>query len=1039
MTQLDKVLQVLEYEGAPAFLTGDQLGADPDFGHIFRRAREECQLRGVYLLRGGLYQGEQSNVPVVYVCEASTDEAARQIHQQVWNQNVVPFLLVVSPRLVRLYSGFRYQRRETEEQNSEAGVLRILRDYNDIATVLQPFRATSIDSGELWKQWGDSVTPETRVDWQLLSSLEALDEWLRDQGIDDRFLTHSIIGKFVYLHYLRQRRILSDRKLEVDWGIRPEYVFGAHARLQSFLDLVDHVDEWLNGSVFPLPHSKIRELGAERLRKVAGVFMGETLGGQLPLGFDVYDFSLIPIETLSVIYEQFLHTARHHSGKSQGKARGAYYTPIPLVNFMLDRLDTRSPLKAGMRVLDPSCGSGAFLVQCFRKLIERQLRPNLGTKPKPSEVRRLLVDHIFGVDTDQDACQIAELSLLLTLLEHVEPPDLTSTTFKLPQLRDRNIFCGNAFDEDAPWAKTLFSEGFDWIVGNPPWIELSQQPDEVDKPVLSWMEDHKETKPVGGNQVAEAFAWRASDLADPDGCVALLLPAMTLFKYESAHFRRKFFEAQKVWSIANFANLAEVLFGGRSRLPAAAFFYSPNRAGDSPPQTVEAYSPMVANQLWNYPGRTRRRKETWSIVINASEIKEIPYRDVQSGEALPWKIAMWGSELDRRLITRVGQRFPTIGRLEDEKRIAVSQGMELRSSSQAKTQATEHHPELEGLKTLDVNHLKRRRYLLHFPETSLTRIRAEQTFVSKRAGFTRRMSVSKPPHVIVGAARTFAVYSEETLVVPARQIGISSSNDQKPLLKALALYLNSDFVAYQEFLTTTQAGIQKTLSTLKSLRSLPVPFSVASAATEWEALYDRFEKEAHPNGDFNRGDLIRELNDLTFDALKLTAAERAAVYDLVHIRLGLTQGKVGQSAVRPASENELRSYAETLRDELDGFVGDDGPASARHRIRILFDGGSGLVEVRVISGTSTRQAVQIFHASDRGGLELEKARIHLNQEVAQWVYFNRNLRVYEGSTTYILKPRQRLHWMVTQAMQDAGEIISETIKPHHRRNEIAAG
>src|ERR1035438_1988004 len=226
-----------------------------------------------------------------------------------------------------------------------------------------------------------------------------------------------MIGKFVYLHYLRQRDILSNSRLE-QWGVDPEHIF---TRLTTFTDLVQNVDEWLNGSVFPISANKIKEFGADRLRKMASVFRGEeAMSGQLPL-FDIYDFSFIPIETLSVIYEQFLHSTLRPSGKSEGKVKGAYYTPVPLVNYMLDKLDSRKPLQAGMRVLDLSCGSGAFLVQCYRKLIERRLQ-ELGRHLRPAELGRILTNHIFGVDIDEDACQIAELSLALTLLEYVDPP-----------------------------------------------------------------------------------------------------------------------------------------------------------------------------------------------------------------------------------------------------------------------------------------------------------------------------------------------------------------------------------------------------------------------------------------------------------------------------------------------------------------------------------------------------------------------------------------------------------------------------------------
>src|ERR1039457_6445422 len=117
------------------------------------------------------------------------------------------------------------------------------------------------------------------------------------------------------------------------------------------------------------------------------------------LDFDAYDFSYIPIETLSVIYQQFLHAAEYAHGRSEGRERGAYYTPVPLAHFILDTLDRRKPLKEGMRVLDPACGSGVFLVQCYRKLIESRIRQHHGVVPAPEELSSLLTRHLFGIAT----------------------------------------------------------------------------------------------------------------------------------------------------------------------------------------------------------------------------------------------------------------------------------------------------------------------------------------------------------------------------------------------------------------------------------------------------------------------------------------------------------------------------------------------------------------------------------------------------------------------------------------------------------------
>ena len=234
--------------------------------------------------------------------------------------------------------------------------------------------------------------------------------------------------------------------------------------------LVEQLHDWLNGSVFEIPWKE--GVKAEHVRHVAATFFGDDpRSGQGSL-FEDYDFSYIPIETLSVVYEQFLHA------EGRGKDAGAYYTPIPLVNFILDEMEASLPFAKGMRVLDPACGSGAFLVQCYRRLIEKELLKRKGQRFRPAELGGLLQGHIFGIDRDEDACQVTELSLILTLLDYVEPPDLTNTTFKLLKLRRSNIFGGRAndfFNTNSEFHQKMGETRFEWLVGNPPWIEINDE------------------------------------------------------------------------------------------------------------------------------------------------------------------------------------------------------------------------------------------------------------------------------------------------------------------------------------------------------------------------------------------------------------------------------------------------------------------------------------------------------------------------------------------------------------------------------------
>ncbi|MCP4655104.1 MAG: N-6 DNA methylase, partial [bacterium] len=762
-------LDELGYPRSPSFLpvagSNLDLSSVADYGHIFRQAASEpCSLQGVYTLRAAPEGPAAPVVPVVYVCEARTEDEADTIHRLVWNQDVVPFLLVHTPLGIKLYSGFRY---DASRKGTARGVLRTLTAFNEVQEIVEDFHADAIDGGRLWRSLGGEVTPDQRVDWKLLRNLRALDNWLRTEGDLEKEVSHALIGKYVYFHYLRDRDILSQRKL-ASWDLKEEEVFGRNAELASVAKLAKRLEIWLNGEIFPIDFEGEDAPGQEHLRWVAGTFAGDEVGRsgerQLYLDFKSYDFSYIPIETLSVIYEQFLHTAEEETDTTEGREAGAYYTPLPLVNFMLAEMEDRLPLKKGMTIFDPSCGSGAFLVQCYRRLIEKEISP-AGRSLRPRELRDLLEKHVFGVDRDPDACGITELSLVLTLLGYVEPPDLESNpTFQLPALRGRNVFHGDFFEDDAPWRRMLSRSERTWIVGNPPWKKLS--PDnlrEGDRPAWNWMTEHDQL-PVGGNQVAQAFAWRVTDHLPPDGCIGLLLPAMTLFEAHSEKFRSAFFKRMKVDAVANFANLAEVLFGGRSRVPAAAFFYRPrNDADGAGPlgETIATYSPLVANQEATRPVSERTRNESWSLVVNASEVRNVSLADVALGDGLPWKLATWGSQLDVRLLRKLSRRHESFSDLERNKIFILSEGPQLRSKHVEKgSNKTKACAEVKGKYKIDMSYLRRAWKIFAFPAEALKKNEARYI----RRGAAEGLAVCRPPHVIVNAGRRFAVYSNDYLL-----------------------------------------------------------------------------------------------------------------------------------------------------------------------------------------------------------------------------------------------------------------------------------
>jgi methylase of polypeptide subunit release factors len=1059
---VDELISALGYEASPNFLRGDAMGRAIEYAHVFRSARHSCNLQGVYMLQEDSAQQDSLSTPVVYVARAETIEAADEIHRKIWNQNIVPFLVVWTPVGVRLYSGFWYERpkgRGSHRRAEPSGLLEPSVSFSAIADRLGNLRAAAIDDGTLWRERGSEVTPEQRVDWKLLANLRKLGDKLHSEMGLEPEIAHALIGKFVYLRYLHDRGILSPRKLE-EWGLDHDDVFGRHASVRAMRALVDHVDDWLNGAIFPLNLVGPKAPLAEHLRQVTSVFLGDHPDdGQLHLDFRAYDFSFIPIETLSIIYEQFLHAA------GKGQPNGAYYTPIPLVNFMVSELNDACPLRRGMRVFDPSCGSGAFLVHCYRRLIEQHMRDNGGQRPRPVELRELLVRHIFGLDRDPDACQVAVLSLILTMLDYIEPRDLKATpTFKLPELHNTNIFEGDFFDSNSPWYAAEVDRTYHWILGNPPWIQLKpkeiekaeaekkehpEKKDHPDRHAWDWMSRNRNLRPVVANEVAEAFAWEVASNLKQGGVIGLLMPAMTLFR-ERAAFRAQFFMRMEVRSVANFSNLREVLFAGRARMPAAVLFYSPRSSGEESASRSEErravllYSPMVANQEANLPPAPGERRETWTITLDRSEVRVVPHRKICNGEPLPWKTAMWGSPRDERLLMSLARRHPALKAFADSHGLAFSQGLKLRDSRTSKEKLLPA-PEVAGKYELNIEVLRNLTRIHSFPNSALHEIDEHYAWVRARSGISP-IEVCRPPHIAVSAARNFAVYCDDYLVIPDPHVGIAGSRRQEALLRALTLFLNSDFVTYHQFFTSPQEGIRDGRVTLASLKRLPMPLGSLDTATlnEWAELHrelvaaalkvaetgpptptlwlDRREAAVAPD-ELKR--VEARINELTASALGLDETQRWLIDDLVHVRMSLSDGQFAEIAVRPPIQNEFEAYASALERGLDGHLANG--SGRRHRVAIAHDQSVGMVLVELVDRAAPVAGSRVLPINAPAAQPVLALYGHLRAQRGQWRYFERNLLRFDGVQNLLLKPMQRVWWTRSQALADADEIRAEKL------------
>ncbi|MBI5388138.1 MAG: N-6 DNA methylase [Verrucomicrobia bacterium] len=196
-----------------------------------------------------------------------------------------------------------------------------------------------------------------------------------------------------------------------------------------------------------------------------------------------YAFSVISADILGQVYEQFLgtvirltegHRAVPELKPEVRKAGGVYYTPTYVVDYIVRQtvgslVEGKTPKQvSALRVLDPACGSGSFLIGAYQFLLDwhrdwyaahepakwaKGGRPAVVETSKGwvltiAERKRILLNNIFGVDIDAQAVEVTKLSLLLKVLEG-ENGQTLQTIFRLfheralPDLGE-NIKCGNS-------------------------------------------------------------------------------------------------------------------------------------------------------------------------------------------------------------------------------------------------------------------------------------------------------------------------------------------------------------------------------------------------------------------------------------------------------------------------------------------------------------------------------------------------------------------------------------------------------------------
>jgi hypothetical protein len=1012
----------------PAFFSSpqeiDEAGSAAPLPHVLRRAFEELHLDGILCLE---------KTPIIYFrqVEQIASEEVTGLHRLFWNQGVAPILVLITPHQVHIYSGLSLP---AETQSSAAPNYSLVEILDRVGTQLRAF-ILSVESGEYFRLHRQAFDPHQRVDRNLLCNLQAAREELdRVPAVQlSSYTLDALLCRLVFTCYLFDRHIIDRGYLEslsIQNTSHLRDILRREPRTQAkeeLYKLFGQLGQDFNGDLFSdALDVEARQIQVEHLEILDRFFhAADVRSGQQ--SFWPYDFSIIPIETISAIYEHFLKAA----SEEEKRASGAFYTPRFLAEFVLDvSLEGVSSL-LDKRFLDPACGSGIFLVGLFNRMAEewRRHNPDASYLQQVTGLLKVLRENIFGVDKNQTACRITAFSLYLAFLDQLLPSDIRELQRQrniLPRLvyvpdeassedRGSTIRCADFFTAQAEMPVQAHC-----IIGNPPWASMKGK----NAAVVGWCAERN--VPFPDRQIATAFMWRAADQVQEDGKICFILPHGTLFNHSAAAvtFQREWFRQHAVELVVNLADYQRFLFE-ESEAPALVVRYRKERPADSG-HRIDYWAPKTNWAI--------TQAEVISILPEDRSrltIREV-LDDLQSDDApLIWKERFWATPRDWRLLDRLSL-LPRLRDIVEQpsrrqgKRWLIAEGFQPlgENDDPQKGKALK----LPSRLFVQATSPKLRLFLL---EEDCDELPSHHVTVRHRSNTNSQ--IYQAPHVLITKGLKRSAFADFHVSFRHALRGIQGPEEDRELLLFLAAYLQTALARFFLFHTSSNWGVSRAEVHVEELLRLPFPLpeqgydtkrcrsiiqEVAQVVTEAtnrakEAVIGRDEIVAQAGITTER--LVEEYFDVDNIERMLIADTNAIIIPSVRP----TRARPNVPTIRPTNYEHRVMYLRLLCDTLNDWANTAYQVHGRTAVDDAV--GVGLV---VLEKTPRGQPPSRLDAAIE---DVQSVIIRLQHTAAKsYGSFElvRGLKVFDKNLLYITKPLGQRFWTTTAALNDADEIAT---------------
>ena len=826
---------------------------------------------------------EPINNPIILFFDKPDEEKTKEIPKWTFCFGQAPVVIINTDDHgpLDIYHGYQF-----ESDHSY-----LLKNLNaDISM----FSLINLTLGKTWKSLYEKHYKNVpKVDKYLLNNIiDARRILIANDGLQlPPKIANRLIGRLLFIRYLIDRRVEFTGQQFLQGDDKISRQLSLNEMIQSKENLYNffgYLNSKFSGDLFPLTEELVdsetgeiftryeqENVNEEHLVVLYDLFSGSSFfkSGSTYKGyfvqkslFMVYDFEIIPVELISNIYENFIGKEDENQNvllenfysKTKQFEIKAYYTPPFIVDYILSQ--TVSPYlensqTSDCKVLDPSCGSGIFLVETLRKIIEKELQLNLAQNLSNDRLWELVKNNIFGIDIDEDAIEITIFSLYITLLDYKSPKEIEDFTFE--KLKHINLFGGSEYDFFNRTA--IFNEKFssdthlDFIIGNPPWGEVKmscyqkyiadrkvRQIEIGEQSIVNVI--HPELPlAIGNKEISQAFLIRVSEFAiNPNLKIALVVTGKSL--YNSAvtvkKWREYFLSNFVLTQVLELSGVNNKITGGSqifegAKMAPAIFFYSIAKTEEEIISNVVTHITVKPNRFFNY-FRT--------IVIEKHDIKKILQKNFiprLNGHDWLWKVMLHGNVLDFYFMLRL-KSYRSIKTLMKEYNLDYKGGLKIKDgSNKNSTAAIKNFPFLnvESKKEFQPYHIAPSLTW----DLTVEEIRAKNKRKSKERNQIDdegNVGYLPDPYYFTGEKllikkglqedfKAVAAYHEQNIAFTSTvcsiktQAGVQQHENTSLALKSLAGIVNSDFFTYYLVQTSSSAGIDRTRADFQEIFSAP--------------------------------------------------------------------------------------------------------------------------------------------------------------------------------------------------------------------------